>query len=64
MEVIMLRDGQFIQEKPIKIGAFYAREYRPQFCTPEEQFVQAVLLGIEQRRQSFLSKVLGFLLRL
>ena len=60
----MLRDGQFIKEEPIKIGAHYNRSYQPNFFSKEEQFMQAVLLGIEQRRQSLLSKTLGFLLRL
>ena len=60
----MLRDGQFIREQPIKIGAHYTPNYQPAFFNKEEQFMQAVLLGIEQRRQSFLSRVLSFLLRL
>jgi hypothetical protein len=29
----------------------------------EEQFVQNILLGIREQRQSFLSKVLGLLLK-
>lgn len=59
----MLRDGKFIREQPIKIGAHYTPCYRPGFFSKEEQFMQAVLLGIEQRRESVLSKVLGFMLR-
>ena len=58
----MLRDGQFIKEAPPKIGAYYT----PQPAAPvsrEEQFVQNILLGIEDRRQSFLSKILGVMLR-
>ena len=62
-EVTMLRDGKFIKEEPIKIGAHYNPSYRPSFFSKEEQFMQAVLLGIEQRRESVLSKVLGFMLR-
>jgi hypothetical protein len=59
----MLRDGKFIKEEPIKIGAHYSPCYKPGFFSKEEQFMQAVLLGIEQRRESVLSKVLGFMLR-
>jgi hypothetical protein len=63
MEMTMLRDGKFIKEEPIKIGSHYTPCYRPNFFSKEEQFMQAVLLGIEQRRESFLSKVLGLMLR-
>jgi len=59
----MLRDGKFIKEEPIKIGSHYIPCFRPNFFSKEEQFMQAVLLGIEQRRESFLSKVLGLMLR-
>ena len=59
----MLRDGQFIKEDPPKIGAHYVSNYKPQFFSKEEQFMQSVLLGIEEKRQSFLSKVLGIMLR-
>jgi hypothetical protein len=58
----MLRDGKFIKEAPPKIGSHYI----PQQAAPigkEEQFVQSILLGNEERRQSFLSKVLGVMLR-
>lgn len=58
----MLRDGQFIKEAPPKIGAHYVPQ-TPAAFSREEQFVQSILLGIEDRRQSFLSKVLGLMLR-
>ena len=59
----MLRDGQFIKEAPPKIGAHYTPNFKPQKFSKEEQFVQSILLGFEERRQSFLSKVLGLVLR-
>lgn len=58
----MLRDGQFIKETPPKIGAHYVPSH-PKPFSKEEQFVQGILLGIEERRQSFLSKVLGLVLK-
>lgn len=58
----MLRDGKFIKEAPPKIGAHYLPAKQQEF-NKEEQFVQNILLGIEERRQSFLSKVLGAVLR-
>lgn len=58
----MLRDGQFIKEEPPKIGAHYVPVRQRRF-NKEEQFVQSVLLGIEQRRQSLLSKVFGMILK-
>ena len=58
----MLRDGKFIKEPPPKIGAHYMPQ-APSTFSREEQFVQSILLGIEERRQSFLSKVLGVMLR-
>jgi hypothetical protein len=58
----MLRDGKFIKEAPPKIGAHYLPTKAQEF-SKEEQFVQSILLGIEQRRQSFLSRFFGFMLR-
>ena len=51
----MLRDGQFLPEKPINIGGGYAprlgRKYSPdpEEYTPEEIFMQRALLGDEPR---------------
>lgn len=59
----MLKEGKFIKETPPKIGAHYVPNSRPVPFNREEQFVQSILLGIEERRQSFLSKVLGMMLR-
>ena len=58
----MLRDGQFIKEDPPKIGAHYIPRTTAPF-NREEQFVQSILLGIEEKRQSFLSKVFGLMLK-
>lgn len=59
----MLRDGKFIKEDPPKIGSHYVPQLYATAANREEQFVQNILLGIEERRQSFLSKVLGIVLR-
>ena len=58
----MLRNGQFIKEAPPKIGSQYLPNSK-QGLNKEEQFVQNILLGIEERQRSFLSKVLGLMLR-
>jgi len=39
----MLRDGKFIQEPPIKIGAHYV-PFQQQSVTKEEEFVQNLML--------------------
>jgi len=59
----MLRDGKFIKEDPPKIGVFYTPRFKLDEYSPEERFAQSVLLGYRESRQSFLSKVLGFVLR-
>lgn len=59
----MLRDGKFIKEDPPKIGRFYAPKLKEDEWTPEERFMQSLLLGYKDDRHSFLSKVLGFMLR-
>ena len=58
----MLRDGQFIKEDPPKIGAHYIPSNKPTPVNKEEQFMQNVLLGV-QEQQSFLSRFFGFMLR-
>ena len=40
----MLRDGQFLAEPPVKIGAHYVRQRRHEM-TETELFTQSVLLG-------------------
>lgn len=59
----MLRDGKFIKEEHPKIGAFYVRQFKSENHTPEERFVQSLLLGYQEKRESFLSKFFGFMLR-
>lgn len=59
----MLKDGKFIKEDPPKIGAHYIPRAGIKDFSKEEQFVQSILLGIEERRQSLLSKMLGLMLR-
>lgn len=60
----MLKDGRFYKEEPPKIGEFYTPKPKEDTCTPEERFVQNIILGHEERGHNFLSKVLGFMLRI
>jgi len=39
----MLRDGKFIKEPPIKIGAYYV-PFQQQSTTKEDEFVQELIL--------------------
>ena len=39
----MLRDGKFIKEPPIKIGAYYV-PFQQQSTTKEDEFVQELML--------------------
>jgi len=59
----MLRDGKFIKEELPKIGQFYAPRFKEDEWTPEERFMRSLLLGYREEQYSFLSKVLGFILR-
>jgi hypothetical protein len=59
----MLRDGQFIKEELPKIGKFYTPQTKEEDRTPEEHFMQNLLLGYRDERHSFLSKIFGFILR-
>lgn len=59
----MLRDGRFIKEEPPKIGQFYVPQVKEEDRTPEERFMQDLLLGYRGQQHSFLSKVFGFILR-
>jgi hypothetical protein len=59
----MLRDGRFIKEEPPKIGQFYIPQVKEEDRTPEERFMQDLLLGYRSQQHSFLSKVFGFILR-
>ena len=59
----MLRDGKFIKEEPPKIGAHYVPRLRPEEYTPEERFVQSLVLGYQEKDVSIFSKFLGVMLR-
>lgn len=52
----MLRDGQFLQEPPVRIGVHYAPSLRDYISTPEELLMQDVLLGKES---SSVLKIIG-----
>ena len=60
----MLRDGQFIKENPPTIGQFYVPKYKEEQWTPEERFMQGILLGIEEHKNYALSKLFGFMVRI
>lgn len=59
----MLRDGKFIKEDPPKIGAFYVPKFKEEGQTPEERFMQNLILGQRDEGESFLSKFFGLMLR-
>ena len=59
----MLKDGRFYREEPPKIGEFYTPKPKEDTCTPEERFVQDIILGY-QEKPKLLSKMLGFMLRI
>lgn len=60
----MLRDGQFIREEPPTIGAHWVPKVKEDLTTPEERFMQNLLLGVRETKGSILSKVLDKMLRL
>lgn len=59
----MLRDGKFIKEAPPKIGQFYTPKTKDDDWTPEERFMQSLLLGYREEQHSLLSKIFGLILR-
>ena len=58
----MLKDGQFIKEEPVKIGAFYYPNIQKRKATPEECFIQDIFLGINPYTKSVIEKILGKML--
>lgn len=58
----MLRDGNFIREEPPKIGAHYTPQFYQKPATPEERFVQDIMLGAKTQGESPLTKFFGRLL--
>lgn len=57
----MLIDGKFIKEAPPKIGVHWIPEHAKK-STPEECFVQDVMLGINPYNTNKFEKILGKLL--
>lgn len=60
----MLKDGVFVKEEPPTIGRCYVPKFKEEQVTPEERFVQSILLGYKQDRQSILSRWFGLMLRM
>ena len=60
----MLKDGRFYKEELPKIGKFYLPKQKEDQCTPEERFVQDIILGREEKGSRLLSKMLGYMLRI
>jgi hypothetical protein len=58
----MLRDGYFIREEPPKIGAHYIPQFYQRASTPEERFVQDIMLGAKPQQESPVVKLFGRLL--
>jgi len=58
----MLRDGYFIKEEPPKIGAHYIPQFYARPSTPEERFVQDIMLGHRPEGESPVVKLFGRLL--
>jgi hypothetical protein len=40
----MLRDGQFLKEPPVKLGAYHVPAFGQRYQSSEERFMQSVLL--------------------
>lgn len=60
----MLRDGEFLAEPPVKIGAHYVPDFYRKPVTQEEIFMQSVILNQNPYQVSMFSKLLGNLLKL
>jgi hypothetical protein len=50
----MLKDGKFIKEPPIRIGAYYVPQ-PPQPSSPEDEFVQDLILASTHQPKGFAS---------
>ena len=59
----MLKDGNFYKEELPRIGKFYIPKPKEESCTPEERFVQDIILG-QQEKPKLLSKMLGYMLKM
>lgn len=60
----MLKDGVFVKEEPPTIGRCYVPKSKEESVTPEERFVQDILLGYKQNQQPILSRWFGLMLRM
>jgi hypothetical protein len=71
----MLRDGKFFQDEDtvkstpydtgkVRIGEFYMPPLYGKVLSAEDQFVQDIVLGIKNERQSFLSRFFGLILKI
>lgn len=59
----MLRDGYFIKEDPPRIGAYYVPQFYARTSTPEERFMQDLVLGVQCQRPSIITRLFGRLLQ-
>ena len=55
----MLRDGEFIKEPPVRISAYYMPPLKND-ATPEEFFIQHVLLENKPRQHKVIRSVTKF----
>lgn len=70
----MLRDGKFIRDESlsratpyhtgkVRIGELYTPPLYRKVLSAEDQFMQDIVLGIKNERQSFLSRIFGIILK-
>lgn len=57
----MLRDGQFLREPPIKIGAHYVRPFRHE-PNDTEVLIQSVLMGYSIPKKRTRYEIVGIVL--
>ncbi len=53
----MLKNGTFIKEEPPEIGKLFIPEYKWENFTPEERFVQDLLLDNANKNKTFIAKL-------
>ena len=59
----MLRDGQFIREEPPKIGLHWVPKVKEDLTTPEERFVQNLLLSGRKPELPLFARLFGRILK-
>jgi hypothetical protein len=52
----MLKNGTFVKEDPPEIGKLYIPKYREENFTPEERFMQDLLLN-SNKNKNFIEKM-------